>query len=268
MPYTHGHAAVNTWIISKLSLPAQRDHRLWWFIVIGGMVPDLPLLIFMFIEIPKHGSTVAFDETYHQQPWQDIFGYFHSLPMTLLATICFAGAALPMHAVSVGKTSRDILSLMAASVYSCQWTKRNTHVAEVDPESDERGEMPVTAEDENVTDHPGYSRVFWTQAAMLASASALLHSFADIWLHTDDAHSQLLPFSRVKLHSVISYYDPSEYAWMWQPVEASLTWLACAYMLRNFPPSRKCLRVMVYLVAASYVVLLAVTMIGAILLLV
>jgi hypothetical protein len=104
--------------------------------------------------------------------------------------------------------------------------------------------------------------VFWSQAAWLTSASWFLHALADLGLHTYDAHSQFLPLSRVKLQSVISYYDVTEYAWVWAPFEVLFVFVACRFMWRNI--SRRWCRVVVYLVLASYIPIFAGTCISTI----
>jgi hypothetical protein len=65
------------------------------------------------------------------------------------------------------------------------------------------------------------------------ATNTFLHAFADIRLHADDAHSQFLPFTRAKFHSKVSYYDVNDYAWIGTPVEATLAFLACGYMIFN-----------------------------------
>ena len=66
----------------------------WIPIFIGSIIPDIPLLVFMIVEPMRSGDTLEYvlDVTYFHDPstWQSIFGYFHSIPLSLLSTVVFA----------------------------------------------------------------------------------------------------------------------------------------------------------------------------------
>jgi hypothetical protein len=294
MPYTHGHAVVNVWILGRWPLPAN-DRRLWLPILLGGMIPDLPLLVFILMEVPQHGGDVAFDELYFQQPWQDVFGYFHSIPLTLFATIVLVGVAVMVYARDAAEEESSAQKVLAMTMTYLRremtgatekTTARESTIlapaAETDLEQQERSASsqqvpPPSTNATNVVQqerveadaaqlpsaaHAASAAIFWSQAAWLAAASSFLHALADLGLHTSDAHSQFLPFSRFKLHSKISYYEVTEYAWIWAPVEFILVLMACRFMWSNL--ARRWCRILVYLVVASYVLLLAGTCISAI----
>lgn len=135
----------------------------------------------------------------------------------------------------------------------------DTNERDVEEDSERDIEVPPSQNDEA---QPIGTAVFWSQSAWLFTTSMFLHALADLGLHTNDAHSQFLPFSRFKLRSKISYYEVTEYAWIWMPIETVLVFFACRYMLRNL--SKRCFRFLVYFVLVSYCVLLAATMVSAI----
>jgi hypothetical protein len=300
MPYTHGHAVVNVWILGRWPLPAN-DHRLWVPILLGGMIPDLPLLVFLLMEIPKHGGTAAFDDLYFQQPWQDIFGYFHSIPLTFFATLVLMGVAVFVYARVEESSAQEVLikilnyiremagarktatsstpggggesSATPAETEDLEEQQQQEPSAATTNEVGQSSERPpLTARDQNgaggtttaATTTPAAANavVIWSQAAWLFTASWFLHALADLGLHTADAHSEFLPFSRVKLRSKISYYDVTEYAWIWAPFEFLLVFMACRFMWRNI--SRRWYRFLLYLVVASYVLLFVGTCVSAV----
>jgi hypothetical protein len=301
MPYTHGHAVVNVWILGRWPLPAN-DHRLWVPILLGGMIPDLPLLVFMLMEVPKHGGDAAFDDLYFQQPWQDIFGYFHSIPLTFFATLILMAIAVFVYA----RTSKEESSVQEVLIKILNYTRdmagaRKTATsstsgggrgessatpAETDLEEQQQQESPSavttvevgqslapppTARDQHSAGSSSTTAtapvaanavVIWSQAAWLFTASWFLHALADLGLHTADAHSEFLPFSRVKLRSKISYYDVTEYAYIWTPIEFLLVFMACRFMWRNI--TRRWCRFLLYMVVVSYIVLFVGTCISVV----
>jgi hypothetical protein len=369
MPYTHGHAVVNVWMLGRSHLASQ-DHRLWLFIMLGGILPDLALLVFILIEVPRHGASTAFDEIYFEQVWQDISGYMHSIPLSLFASLALSVPLVCVHAKFTKQTCRKVLEntlicvkiqqRMTAPMLQTEGAEQDGHPASCRGESgiengdraergeqqeqrqhgqeegnpsdccpdrpgtddtclvvrDKEGEQPASCSGENdnengdraergeqqeqqqhgqegattgqeggnpthscpdrpgtddngcqmFKDRPGYFAVFWTQALWLTATSTFLHAFADIWLHTDDAHSQFLPFTRAKFHSKVSYYDVNDYAWIWAPVEATLAFLACGYMIRNMITGWT--RWVIYGVAGSYIFILGGTWLQAIFLVV
>lgn len=59
-------------------------------------------------------------------------------------------------------------------------------------------------------------------------ASMLLHALADLPLHAEDAHCQLLPFSRYRFESPLSYWDERHHARTVALVETALVCLAAS----------------------------------------
>jgi len=72
MSYTHGHAIMNLLLL-------RRGRALYWLpIVLGGMFPDLMLLIFIIYQLSiGEDAQRMFDEIYFEQRWQIVFGFFH-----------------------------------------------------------------------------------------------------------------------------------------------------------------------------------------------
>ena len=109
-----------------------------------------------------------------------------------------------------------------------------------------------TPEDRIWRDH--YQRPFWQNlihglhsipmaalglvAALLLGApaiaaffgSALLHALADLPIHAEDAHRQLLPFSTYRFISPLSYWDPRHHGAKVALAEASLVFAAGLYL--------------------------------------
>jgi hypothetical protein len=281
MPYTHGHAVINIWILSFLdrnkfcctqpqkeeSFNNPHPKKLWIYMFLGGIFPDLALLIFMLVEIPRHGGSTAFDIVYFQQPWQDIFGYFHSIPISfggssilfvILQCMNRYGTTLPppKETTTDSTASNDLAAFQDQLHNSDANSNSSPNTVGQDVEG---GNVNASTEDR------AEKRIYVVVNALwLMFSSAFLHSFFDYWLHTDDAHSQMLPFSRYKFHSSVSYYNAAEYAWIWIPIEATLVALSCRFMLRG--ELRRWTRWMVYGIQVSYVVIVSATCVSAFLL--
>jgi hypothetical protein len=64
----------------------------------------------------------------------------------------------------------------------------------------------------------------------LICLSAILHSLGDLPLHNHDAHRHFLPFSRYRLISPISYWDPRHYGRLIAWVEKGLVLALSIYL--------------------------------------
>lgn len=72
------------------------------------------------------------------------------------------------------------------------------------------------------------------QALLVFSAGALLHAVADFFVHTHDAHAQLLPFSDWRFHSPVSYYQASHFGREFSVVELAFCLVAGWALFRAF----------------------------------
>jgi len=81
---TPAHAIINLLLFGKKH---RKTHSV--AIVLGALIPDLPMLLFYIWEkIQGVSERVIWGDLYHQAAWQDFFNAFHSFP--LLALACFA----------------------------------------------------------------------------------------------------------------------------------------------------------------------------------
>ncbi len=78
---TPAHAVVNLILLGKKERP---KHNLP--IVIGAILPDLPMVVFYFYQkvIKKIPESTIWSETYFEANWQHLFDVFNSLPFMLL----------------------------------------------------------------------------------------------------------------------------------------------------------------------------------------
>ena len=72
------------------------------------------------------------------------------------------------------------------------------------------------------------------QALLVFSAGALIHSIVDFFVHTDDAHAQLLPFTDWRFHSPVSYYQPQHFGREVTFIELGFCVFATWWMFRHF----------------------------------
>jgi len=88
MSYTHGHAIMNLLLL-------RRGQAAYWLpIVLGGMFPDLMLLIFILYQLSiGESSQRMFEEVYFEQKWQIVFGFFHGF-FTYFTTIIICASLL------------------------------------------------------------------------------------------------------------------------------------------------------------------------------
>jgi hypothetical protein len=79
---TPSHAIVNYAILSNLA-PQQT-----WPIVIGAILPDLPMLVLViWTKVKGIPGQQVWSEVYWQPFWQDFTHYFHSMPIALAMAI-------------------------------------------------------------------------------------------------------------------------------------------------------------------------------------
>ena len=72
------------------------------------------------------------------------------------------------------------------------------------------------------------------QAVLVFSAGALLHAVCDFFVHTDDAHAQLLPFSDWRFHSPVSYYQAAHFGREFSVLELGFCLIAGWIVFRAF----------------------------------
>ncbi len=72
------------------------------------------------------------------------------------------------------------------------------------------------------------------QALLVFSAGALLHAISDFFVHTHDAHAQLLPISDWRFHSPVSYYQASHFGREFSVVELVFCLVAGWILIRAF----------------------------------
>ena len=71
-------------------------------------------------------------------------------------------------------------------------------------------------------------------AVLVFSAGALLHSVADLLVHTHDAHQHFLPFSNWVFHSPVSYYQRDHFGREFSVFELVFALTAAVFLFRWF----------------------------------
>ncbi|PSB05248.1 hypothetical protein [Merismopedia glauca] len=79
---TPSHAILNLAILGQ-----QHKPQFNLAIVIGAILPDIPIFIFYFVSkfISKLPEKTIWTEAYYQPLWQDLIATFHSFPLALIA---------------------------------------------------------------------------------------------------------------------------------------------------------------------------------------
>ena len=73
---------------------------------------------------------------------------------------------------------------------------------------------------------------------LLIAASMLLHIFADLPLHHDDAHRHFFPLLEWRFESPVSYWDPAHYGNWASLFEISAVTAASIFLYRRYLPLR------------------------------
>jgi hypothetical protein len=81
-------------------------------------------------------------------------------------------------------------------------------------------------------------------------ARLLLHTFADLLLHREDAHRHFFPFADWRFLSPVSYWDPNHYGQFAGVVEALAVGICCTLLYRSAIHGAS--RVIVLLLGAAY----------------
>lgn len=72
------------------------------------------------------------------------------------------------------------------------------------------------------------------QALLVFSAGAFLHAVGDFFVHTNDAHAQLLPFTDWRFHSPVSYYQSQHFGREFAFFELAFCLFAAFWLIRTF----------------------------------
>ena len=72
------------------------------------------------------------------------------------------------------------------------------------------------------------------QALLIFAAAALLHSVADLLVHTNDAHAHFLPLSDWGFHSPVSYYQRDHFGREFSMLELGFALVATWFLFRWF----------------------------------
>ncbi len=70
-------------MINLLCLGRQDEARVLTPVILGALLPDVPMFIFYFVEkvIRSTSERVIWSQAYHQSGWQNFIDLFHSLPL-------------------------------------------------------------------------------------------------------------------------------------------------------------------------------------------
>ncbi len=159
---TPAHVVVNLLILGQKKRPQNT-----FPIVVGALLPDLPMLFFYLYEkvYRKMAEVSIWAHDYYKEGWQTLFDLFNSLPLMVLGLV--------------------------------------------------------------LAYRLGASRL----AALFASM--VLHILGDAFLHHNDAHRHLFPFSDWRFHSPISYWDPKHFGHLIGPLEALAVVVGCIILARR-----------------------------------
>jgi len=242
MSFTHGHAIMNLLLL-------RRGQALYWLpIVLGGMFPDLMLLIFFIYQISiGENAQRMFDEIYYEQRWQIVFGFFHGFftyatAILICALLLKCTGDLPlalaqnniknriMNSKINKKEDKDIEADGNIETYDA--TPRALSVTDntdgtISGDNNDGNEERIEDHDEK---HWSYH---WLVGTIYFAFSAFLHSSFDFFVHHDDGHESFAPFSIWKFQSPVSYWDIDHFSWIVSPIETAAVVYSCIFIWRE-----------------------------------